>query len=245
MAMMDTFNGALTLNQVLLQGMREAPDVVRRGLLVVLLVGLIVGGVSGVQTFLGIINPDRELDLLRSTIETALDQQGFSETTPQYQDFLTLFRTNLDSGLLIVKEVTNLPTTLPRPVVALFRALGGMASQPLSYLSGLLFTIAVTHIAARQLGGQGNIQQMVGLGALSVAPHALDALAFIPSLGGFLTTIAWFWGLLVLIVATGVAHRLDSTRATLAVLLYPLIGILLGALGCCLFFGLTLIGARG
>jgi hypothetical protein len=108
-----------------------------------------------------------------------------------------------------------------------------------------MFAVVLTHIAARQLGGQGTIQQMLGMGALSVAPHALDALSFIPVIGSTLGVIAWAWGLVILVVATGIAHRLDSGRATLAVLLYPVIGILLLMLGCCALFILALAGGRG
>ncbi|NTV65063.1 MAG: YIP1 family protein, partial [Oscillochloris sp.] len=105
-----------------------------------------------------------------------------------------------------------------------------------------MLAVVSTHIAARQLGGEGNIQQMLGLSALSVAPHALDALGFIPAIGATLNLIAWVWGLVILVVATSVAHRLDSGRATLAVLLYPLIISLLFLFGCCMLFIITLVG---
>jgi hypothetical protein len=107
-------------------------------------------------------------------------------------------------------------------------------ATPLSYLAGLLITVAFTHLAARQLGGQGSLQQMIGLAALSVAPHALDALGFIGGIGPLIGSLAWGWGLMILIYATSVAHQLDAGRAALAVLLYPILGFILAIVGFCL-----------
>lgn len=242
--MMDTFNGALTLNQTMMRGMREAPDAVRRGLMVVLLVGLLVGGVEGLQLMLNTADPQRTAALFGEQYDAFQQQLGLSANSAELRDLLRVLDENEAGVVRLVGDVAGLPTALPRPLSVALQALGLMAGRPLSYLSGLLLTVIFTHIAARQLGGQGSIQQMLGLGALSVAPHALDALGFIPGVGSALGLIAFFWGLAILIAATSIAHKLDSGRATLAVLLYPLIGGLLGLLACCaLFFLLVAAGA--
>lgn len=243
--MMDTFNGALTLNQTLLLGMRESPYVVRRGLLVVLLVGLLVGGVQGISSMITASSPDRIVAEFEAGFDQSVRQQALSANTPEQREVIRIINANKESLLNLVRTLVELPTPLPRPVGVVLQGLGQMASTPLTYLGGLVFAVVLTQIAARQLGGQGSIQQMLGLGALSVAPHALDALSFVPGLGPALSLIAWFWGLVVLVVATSVAHRLDSGRATLAVLLYPLIGMFLFGLGCCALFLFILLGARG
>lgn len=243
--MMDTFNGALTLNQTMMRGLRESPDVVRRGLLVVLLVGLLVGGVEGLQIILTTADPDRVVNEFRTQYEEFVEGLGLSANTPELREIVRALDANEDGLIRLVSDLAALPTPLPRPISAAFQGLGVMASRPLAYLSGLLLTVIFTHIAARQLGGEGSIQQMLGLGALSVAPHALDALGFIPGLGTALDLIAFFWGLAILVTATSIAHRLDNGRATIAVLLYPFIGSLLGLLACCALFLFTLIGAAG
>lgn len=241
---MDTFNGALTLNQTMMRGLREAPDAVRRGLMVVLLVGLLVGAVEGIQLLLTTADPQRATDLFAQQYDAFEQQLGLSANTPELRAIVDALDENREGVVRLVGDVAALPTALPRPLSAALQALGVMASRPLAYLSGLLLTVIFTHIAARQLGGQGSIQQMLGLGALSVAPHALDALGFIPGLGGALRLVAFFWGLAILVTATSIAHKLDSGRATLAVLLYPVIGGLLGLLACCaLFFLLIALGA--
>lgn len=242
--MMDTFNGALTLNQTLLHNLRESPYVVQRGLLVVLLVGLLVGGVSGVRQILGGLNPAMQIAQVRQELDQALTQQALEAQTPAQREAVRLISENVEPALAIALAVGELPTPLPHPVGAIFQGLGVLASQPLSYLGSLLVWVVFTHIAARWLGGQGNIQQMLGLGALAVAPHVLDALAFIPFLGLPLWIVTVIWDTVIFVTATSVAHRLTIERSVLAVLLFPLLGGVLALLGCCLlFFGAVALGA--
>jgi len=232
----DTFNGALTLSQTFFRGMREAPDVVRRGLTLVLFVGLFVGGVQAISTMITNSSPDRVIADIETTLAQSIQQQSLTATSASQREMVQLLKENSAGALNLVRAVMDLPTPLPRPVSVILQGLGLMASTPLSYLGSLMLAVVLTHIAAQQLGGQGTIQQMLGMGALSVAPHALDALSFIPVIGSTLSVIAWAWGLVILVLSTSIVHRLDSGRATLAVLLYPLIGALLLLFGCCAFF---------
>ncbi|NJN17429.1 MAG: YIP1 family protein [Oscillochloris sp.] len=238
--MLDVFNGALTLNQSMMQQLRSAPDLMRRGFLVVLLVGLLVGAVEGIQTALNVATPARTVDLFVQQYDDTVQQLALGANTPEAREIVRVLDENREGIINLVRNLTTLPTVLPAPVGGMLQGLGQMVSRPLHYLFWVLLTVIFTHIAARQLGGQGTIQHMLGLGALAVAPHALDALGFIPVIGGAITLIGWFWGLAILIVATGIAHRLDSGRAALAVLLYPLIGFILAGLGCCALFVMLL-----
>lgn len=240
--MIDTFNGALTLNQSLFRSLRESPEVVRRGLTLVLLVGLLVGAVQSLSAMITNSNPERMLSQFEETFDQSLQQQSLAANSDSQREAYRIIAENKDGIMSLVRALIELPTPLPRPATVVLQGLGVIASTPLSYLSGLLLAVVLAHIAARQLGGEGSIQQMLGLGALSVAPHALDALSFIPVLGSTLGVIAWAWGLVILVVATGAAHRLDSGRATLAVLLYPIIASLLLLLGCCIVFILAIAG---
>jgi hypothetical protein len=247
MSVMDTFNGALTLNQRMLEGMRESPQVVRRGLLVVVLVGLLVGGVDGLRTMLAVLDPARTVAPQQAALKQQSDQIVTQIADPAGQ---ALVRGLLELPVALLssaERVAELPTPLPRAVGALTSGLSVLVTTPVSYLGGLLLAIILAHIAARQFGGQGSLQQMLGLGALSVAPHALDALSFVPILGSTLGLVAWGWGLVILIAAVSTAHRLNSGRATLAVLLYPLILALLGIVAYCglVFFSVALLSGVG
>lgn len=242
--MMELFNGALTLNQRLMRELREAPDVVARGFLLVLFVGLLVGAVTGISNAIQSATPERTVAAIRAEFDRQVDQMVLTSDDPGVQELTRVINENEEPFFQLLEDLLGLPAPLPRPVNLVFQVLATLASTPLSYLSGMLLAVVVAHITARQLGGQGNIQQMVGLGSLSVAPHALDALAFIPAIGPTLSMVAWLWGLVILVVATSVVHRLDSLRATLAVLLYPLLLALLALLVFCILFA-ALVSAAG
>ncbi len=239
--MIELFNGALTLNQTVMRGLRESSDGVRRGFLLVLFVGLLVGTVNGISITIQNTNTTQAVQLLRQEFETQIDQIVLSSNDPGTAEVTRVINENKEPFFDLVEDLLNLPAPLPRPVGMAFQLLGVMISTPLSYLSSMLWAIATTHLVARQLGGQGRLQQMVALGSLSIAPHALDALAFIPGLGGGFTMVASIWGLVVLVSATSVAHRLDSARAMLAVFFVPLLLILLGLLSFCLLLA-VLVG---
>jgi hypothetical protein len=240
-SMIDTLNGALMMKQDMMLKMRESPHVVRQGLMVVLLVGLIVGGIQGIQSLLGGLNPARDIETLRDTAKQSIDENALNTTSVQQRQILSIIKDNLDSGIDIAENIIALPTKLPRPVVAVVRGLAVLFSTPTSYLGSVLLIVILTHSAAFWLGGQGNIQQMLGLGVLSVAPHAMDALVFVPVIGFMLQTLATLWGFAILVVATSIAHKFQLERAILAVLFFPFVGLILLLVGCCALFGLMVI----
>lgn len=243
--MMELFNGALTLNQTVMRGLREAPDAVRRGFLLVLFVGTLVGTVNGISNTIQNATPERAVQTLRGQLEAQIDQLVLTSNDATTAELTRLINENEEPFFQLIEDLLALPSPLPRPVGQAFQLLASVVTTPLTYLSGMLLAAAAAHAIARQLGGQGSLQQMVGLASLSVAPHALDALAFIPNLGATFSLIAWVWGLIILVAATSVAHRLDSARATLAVLLIPLMLILLGALSFCLLLALLVSAVGG
>lgn len=233
MPLIDTFNGALTLNQRVFTEMRDAPDGVRRGFLIILMVGLLVGAIQSASALINLTDPERIVQEVMLSYRQSLEQQQATATTPQQREVVRLLQESEDEIAQMVRDIIAIPTALPRPVALVLQALGQTVSAPLTYLSGMLLAVAFTHLAARQLGGQGGIRAMVAVGSLSVAPHALDALTFIPVLSFPISMIAWGWGLIILISGTAVVHRLDSGKATLAVLLYPSLLIVLGILLSC------------
>ena len=241
--MIDTFNGALTLNQKLLADLRDSPFVVRQGLLVVLLVGLLVGGVNGVRTLVYGIDPARqakELQLQKAELEEGLREMSNNTREMMQRRVIESYMENLDSGFALAEQIAKLPTPLPHPAGIIAESLGIFASQFFLYLSWLLPLVVVIHLSARALGGQGSIQQTLGLGSLCVAPHALDALTFINIIGPVIGIFASIWSFTVLVTATSVAHRLTSERSLMAILLFPILGSMLCLMGCCIFFGLLL-----
>lgn len=241
--MMELLNGALTLNQQMMLKLRESPQVVRRGMLVLLLVGLLVGAVQSISAMIAEPSPDEQISALRTQIDESLRQQALIANSDAEREAIRLLNENKEPLLNLVRSLLVLPTPLPQPVGSVLQALGFFVSTPLRYLGWLALVVALTQLAAHQLGGQGSLQQMLGLGALSVAPHALDALVIVPVIGPVFAMAAWGWGLVILVIATGVVHKFDSQRAAVAVLLYPFIGAVLGILGCCCYMLLAVFAA--
>ena len=246
MSLIDTFNGALTLNQRVFAEMRDDSNGVRRGFLLILMVGLLVGVIQSASLLISSANPDQVLAEVLAGYRQSIEQQRATATTPEQREVLRWLEESEDELANIARAIITAPTILPRPVVLVFQALAQTVSTPLTYLSGMLLAVVLTHLAARQLGGKGGIRAMVAVGSLSVAPHALDALTFIPVLSFPIALIAWGWGLIILITGTSVVHRFDSGKATLAVLLYPSLLIVLGIfLSCILIFALVALVAGG
>ncbi len=238
MNIIDTFNNALTLNQRVFQEMRDAPDGVRRGFLLIALVGLLVGAIQSASLLISVADPEQQVNAFLIQYRQIVDQQRTTAATPAEREVVRWLEESETALAEMLSEAFTAPSTLPRPVALILQALGQTVSTPLSYLSGMLLAVILTHIAARQLGGQGGIRAMVAVGSLSVAPHALDALTFIPVISTPIAIIAWGWGLIILVTGTATVHRLDTGKATLAVLLYPSILILLAILLACITLAL-------
>ncbi|MEX1020640.1 MAG: YIP1 family protein [Litorilinea sp.] len=79
---------------------------------------------------------------------------------------------------------------------------------------------AISHVAARRLGGIGTLNQTLGVTALTVAPQALLILTLIP-----FVSVAWpllaVWALLIAFRGLEVAHDLSWQRSVLAALAAP------------------------
>lgn len=100
-----------------------------------------------------------------------------------------------------------------------------------------LFLGAITHFAARALGGQGKLVQTMGATALAAAPQLLGVLTVIPfvSVSGLLLAV---WALLIAYRAVEISHDLSWQRAALAVAAVPVVLLLL-ALGLSIIVGVV------
>jgi hypothetical protein len=130
----------------------------------------------------------------------------------------------------------------PAQLEAIFRQMWGWGAGFIGYQGGFarlffallvpiwlvlqwLFLALTTHGAARLLGGQGTLVQMLGTTALAVAPQILGVLTLIPlvSVSGILLA---FWALLIAYRAVEITHDLSWQRSALAVLAAPILLIL-------------------
>lgn len=132
----------------------------------------------------------------------------------------------------------------PAQIEALFRQLWGWGAAFIGYQGGFarlffallvpvwlvlqwLFLALATHGAARLLGGQGTLVQMLGTTALAVAPQLLGVLTVIPFVS-VSAILLLFWALLITYRAVEITHDLSWQRSALAVLAAPVLLILIG-----------------
>ncbi|MBM3134447.1 MAG: YIP1 family protein [Chloroflexi bacterium] len=226
------WKGALTFDTPTFTALSESGDAFRKGFMVLLLVGLLVGLVNGgvqlAQT-LSYGSATGEMQAVLGQIEQGM-QQGFSiarqygaEIDPQVEAMIS---ENLKYGFKIAEDAAKVPTPLPWPWGSIFEFLGSTASVPFAWLSSLVLYGIFVHIFARALGGQASVGQFFGSIALARAPHLISVLHFIPCVGPLLGVLAAIWGFLIYIKATAVSQRFGYGRALVAFLL-PLIVLFL------------------
>lgn len=220
---LNLLRGALTLDMKTFEELKASPDVFRKGFTFLLVVGLFVGlilGLAGIVQGL-LSNPATEIANVRQQMEQIFSSMMPAEASGQFTE-------NFRLGFRIAERIVReMKTPLPRPVGVIFQNIGIIVSYPFGWLGSLLFYGVIVHIIAKLFGGRGTIGQMLGLTSLSVAPHLLDALNFIPCLNLLTGLIALIWGAVVYVKATATAQEMTTGKATLVVFTPVLIGVAL------------------
>lgn len=221
--------GGLLLDPKAFQAQRDAPDGLRRGFVLVALVGLLVG----VAAWLGnlgefLTTPDPAA--VRSTL-----YEGISGL-PIFQQ--------------LVAAVPELATSFEQAFAQPPVGLGGPAplldavsliTTPIFALLGWLIVGTIVHIAARAFGGTASFGQTLACTALASGANLLALVQLVPYAQVAATTIL---GLIATYVAVREAHALPPWRAFWAVSVGPLLVAVLGlGLACCaLFFFISALG---
>lgn len=221
--------GGLFLEPQAYREQRDAPDGFRRGLLLVLAVGLLVG----VASFLGDLG--ELLSQPNPAVVTSTVYEGI-KSLPVYNTLLELDPATEQQFEALYQQIIQLAPLLNGSVLG---SLIGVLTVPLRYLLGWLIFGGVAHLVARSLGGRALIGQTLACTALAVGVNLLGVIQLIPfaQLAG--TTLL---GLFACYVAIREAHGLPPWRAFWATVLGPvLLVVLLAGLACLGFF--LLIGA--
>ncbi|GAB4548183.1 MAG: hypothetical protein Kow0063_43110 [Anaerolineae bacterium] len=203
--LLSTMRGALTLNIPTLLRFRERGDMFRRGLTILVLVGLIVGAVDFAVGFIGsLFAPPVEVQL--AEISQSFDQMLQFMPPEAAEFFEEQVLVNIQAGFEMGREIAALPTPLPKVVGNLFEALGAWLTRPLTMLGGFLAYGIWVMLAAKLLGGTGRLQEFLGTASLSSIPYLLLVLSWIPCLGSVAGLVAWVWGAIIWVAATAVTH---------------------------------------
>lgn len=236
--MIQLFRGALVLDTKTFADLKASPDVFRKGFMFVLIVGLIVGLVTGL---VGLVQ-GLTTSPAQQKAQALEGMKQFTAFMPPeaVQQMLDSMEMGFRIGERISKEAK---APLPGQVETLFKQIGVVVSQPFGWLASLILYGALVHIFAKLLGGRATIAQMFGVSSLTVAPHLLDALGWVPCLGGLFGLVAFVWCVVVYVKGTAVAHEMSNGKALLAVLLPIIVGVLLVVLLFVVLF--ILIAASG
>jgi hypothetical protein len=203
--LLQAVRAAIRLDIPALARFRDSGDAFRRGVAVLLLVALVVGGVSfAVDLVAGLPASPGEAGI--AAIADAFDMWTRFMPEDSAQLFQQQFLQNMRPSLELGRTLAGLPTIFPRALSAVFSTLGTWLGRPLGMLGGFLAYAIWVMLAAKLLGGQGGIQEFLGTAALSSVPYLLLVLERVPCLGSFVALVAWLWSTVIWIVTTAVAH---------------------------------------
>jgi len=213
-------------------------DVLKRGLVLLVLATLLAGTVSLIIDIVGDLRPVN-VEAQRREMEQGF-QSFFEPLGPMWQyldlppgfeeEILAYIRPNVEMGL----RIAALPTPLPRPVGRILQDLGAFLSSPFNRMAGWIGYALWVLLVAKLLGGRATVSQMLGATALYAVPHGLNILGFVPCLGDVLGLVATVWGIAIYVKALAVANDFSTSRAIVATVVPALIGmtsVLLGLLG--------------
>jgi hypothetical protein len=207
---------------------KERPNLFLRGILLIVVVSLVAGLVTfGVNLVSGV----RPVDMAKveQEIRNSFEQQ--SRWNPAYQDpeMRQMMEQMMDVVIPMTKDLTQVPSPLPRGVRGFFEALGGWLSRALSAIGGWLLYGALVLVVANLLGGSAKLPAFLGTvslyaipGLLGLLTSLLGLLGPLSCLGGLLGLVAMVWSIVVYVKAV------VAVFAPCVVLL--LVGILLAIL---------------
>lgn len=228
--------GALLLDTQTFVDLKASADVFKRGFILVLVVGLIVGMiVAAADLYEAVTVPPLRERMWEAERGMEEGFEAMRQFVPVDPEMMEMIRQYARAGMGIGFRIAAIPTRLPKPVGGIFKALGTLVSTPFRWLSLLMFYGLLVEVFAKLLGGRGTIQEMLGLSCLAAAPHLADPLRILVGLaplgGGCLTSLVglaiFVWGAIIYVKAISVAQEFDIGRAILAFLLPILTAIFL------------------
>lgn len=227
--------GGLLLDPRAYRAQRDHPAGLRRGLVLVLLIGLLLGAATLIGD-LGEYFTQPDPRLVSQTIYEGLTAMPwYAEAASSNPEIVAL----VDSTFAGPGGFSLTPTPLASLLGLLITPVAGLISW---FIGG-----AFAHIAARAFGGAGRFGQTLAATALASAASLLGLVQVVPYaelIPGSLIVATSLLGLLGTYVAIRETHGLAPWRAFWAVLVGPLLAtVLLVALYCCVVF--VFAGALG
>ncbi len=227
LALMRLGLDGLLLDATTYRAQRDDPEGLRRGVLLVALIGLIVG-LAGWIGSVGEYLTSPNLGVVIETMITGLLK------LPLIQE---LINETPELNLMIEQMLSQAQFTSGGPFAGILAVL----LTPLFFLLRWLIVGAVAHLAARAFGGRASFGQTLAATALASGAGLLAAVEVVPYAQVAATGIL---GLMATAVAVHEVHELGTWRTVAAVTIGPiLLIVLVSGLFCCGLF--ALINAAG
>lgn len=216
--------GGFFLNTEVYREQREASNGFQRGLVLVLLIGILSGVAAAIgQVGQALLSPSPQ-QIAETVYEGLL-------TTPWYEQRAEAdpaFRQNIDD--LYQQVLLSLNTVAGGGVL---RGLAAVITVPLGILLRWLIIGALLHLVARLFGGNGSFGQSLACLALASSAELLNLVQIVPYAQVAATSVL---GLIASYIALREAHQLEPMPAFWATLTMPIIFGLLFICGVCFFF---------
>ncbi|MGD2205321.1 MAG: Yip1 family protein [Anaerolineae bacterium] len=226
---------ALLFNTDAYEEMRTADNPVVKGLILIVVVGVVIALLGLVGTAIEWAStPD--LGAIKDTIFRYMPQMPWwDEALRGLPDFPRQFKEWYDLGWQIFPRVFGAPNV------------GGAAlsiiTTPLGLVIRWLVYGLLAYLFARWLGGTADFSETLGVLALAVAPQALNVLTLLPFVE--LGSLVSVWGLLCAYFGLKTAHRLSWDRAVWATLLPFTLALVLLLLAGCLGTAIVAAAVKG
>lgn len=224
---------ALLFQEEAYEEMRAASNPVVKGLILIVVVGLVVALLNLVGTAVEWASTPN-LNEIREIIYSYIPRMPWwDEVVREAPDFPQQFKDWYNIGWRIFPRLFGAPNVGGAAL--------GIITKPLQLILWWLIYGLLAFVFARWLGGTADFSQTLGVLALAVAPQFLNVLTLLPfvQMGNLISV----WGVLCAYVGLRTAHRLSWSRAVWATLLPFLLAlavvILAGCLGSASFAALV------
>jgi hypothetical protein len=222
---------ALFLREGAYEEMRGATNPVVKGLVLIVVIGLAIALLNLIGTGLEWASTPNLSDIQATVYRYLVKMPWYEELSREAPDFASTFKQWYDLGWRVF------PTLFDAPSIG--RAALGIIGVPLGLIIRWLIYGLLAYLAARLLGGSGNLSETLGLLALAVAPQMLRVITLLPFLE--VGSLVRVWGILCAYLALKTAHNLSWARAVWATLLPYILALAALILTGCL--GTAILGA--
>jgi hypothetical protein len=224
---------ALLLKQEAYEEMRAAASPVVKGLILIIVVGVVIalcGFVGDVLEWASTPN----LDELRDTVFYYMTRMPFWEDVLRdAPNALEIFEQNWNFGWNMAEMFSPNAANAAVNVILL----------PLGLIVRWLIYGLLAYLFARWLGGTGDLSETLGVLALAVAPQALNVLRVFPFVE--VGSLVSLWAILCAYVGLKTAHKLPWSRAAWATLLPFILVLVIMLLAACLGTSIFAAAVKG